>query len=167
MKRLVLIVMPVLVFFLYSCNENLNYPFMQPFENITGIDIIYVDGYRDYKTYDHLEAIRSIEPEQWSFFIDNLNSITCKKHGYEPYYSLSGSVIRITYADNSYEVISQHTGAQFFADGDLKYPAIRFDSEEFKEFITGGQGDVTREPSPCHMRTILLSRDLQLNLIIH
>lgn len=136
MKRLFLIVMPLLVFFLCSCNKNLNYTFMQPIEDITGIDIIYVDGYRDYKSYDQLEATHSVEPEQWNLFIDSLKKVTCKKQSYEPYYSLSGIVIRITYADDSYELISRYTGAQFSADGDLRYPVIRFDSEEFDEFIT-------------------------------
>lgn len=158
MKRLVLIVISLLAFFLCSCNENLNYPFMQPSKDITGIDIIYVDGYRDYKSYDHLEAIHSIAPEQWSIFIDSLNKITCKKQSYEPYYSLSGNVIRITYADDSYEVISRYTGAQFSADGDLRYPVIYFDSEEFDEFIT--KYNVTSEGDK---RTVLLSHWKKLN----
>jgi len=108
---------------------------MQSFENITSIDILYIDGYSNYRTYDHLEAVYTIPPERWGTFADSLNKITCKKQSYEPSYSLQGNVIRIIYKDGSYEVISQHTGAQFFVNDYQKYPHIRFDKEEFNEFI--------------------------------
>jgi hypothetical protein len=109
---------------------------MQPIENVTSIDIIYVENFLEYKSYDQLEAMYMIPSEQWGAFIDSLNRITCKKHHYEPNYSLAGYLIRITYADGCYEVISRRTGAQFSIDGDRKYPWVRFDREEFDDFIT-------------------------------
>ena len=135
MKRTVLITVIVLLLCMSGCSTERTYTFMQPQEEIVSIDLIYVDPYSDYSAYNSIEAIHTIPVEQWTTFFEEFDKVTCKRHGMDPCYSTSGTIIRIIYADGGYEVISAYTGLHISADGEWEYTSFYFDETEFKKLI--------------------------------
>ena len=140
MKKVIFIGMALIILCLSGCKENESYTFMHPLEKITSIDLIYVEQYCDYNTYDGIPATKTIPTEQWPAFIEDFRDITCKYHSMDPTYSTSGTIIRILYSDGSHEVISAYTGLHISSDGKGNYTPFCFDKDEFTTLIeTWGQ----------------------------
>ena len=136
MKRAVFIGIIMLSLCLSGCNTSSEYTFMKPASEIVSMDIICTDPYRDYSAYNDIEPAYKIASEQWSSFISDFTKITCKRYYADPCLSLSGMVIRITYMDGSYEVISPYTGLHVTSDGDWRYIMCYFDDAAFNSLIS-------------------------------
>ena len=138
MKKVSIIGLILICILLQGCRSKAVYPFSQPFENIERIEIIEDPPYRFISQNElyYLDAIVTVEREQWSDFISDFKEIPCKKYGFGPPASMiSGYAIRIAYSDGGYEYICKYSGLHIKADGDWKYPAYYFDRELFDSFI--------------------------------
>ena len=118
-----------------GCIANKTYTFMQTADNISAIDIVYVEPFFNSKNYSKARVIRAIDSEHWEAFFSDFSSIPCKSQGMDPSQSTSGTVIRITYTDGCCEIISAYTGLQISSKGECHYPFLRFDNDAFGAFI--------------------------------
>ena len=114
-----------------GCKANKTYTFMQTADNISAIDIVYVEPFFN----DQVRVIRAIDSEHWEELLSDFSSIPCKSQSMDPYHSTSGTVMRITYTDGCYEIISAFTGKQINTKGECHYPFLRFDIDAYRDFI--------------------------------
>ena len=149
MKRSVFLVFMCCLLLLCSCN-NRQYSFGQKSENIKSIDIIYVSPYKIYsnESYAQFEAIATIDRTAWDDFIQAFREIPSKKQFHDPTWGISGNVIRITYEDDSFDVICAY-GSLYYSVDDWENQYYLLDETLYDSFVQsqiGGQGDGSAVP---------------------
>lgn len=137
MKKVVIMGLILAIVLFQGCGAEHQYPFSQPFENIERIDIIHEPPYETIPRRElcNLDAVVTIESDQWGDFISDFKEIPCDKYFLEPASLIDGYAIRIAYNDGGYEYICRISGLHIKADGDWKYPSYYFDSDLFDSFI--------------------------------
>lgn len=135
MKRTIILALALILLHLGGCKAQRHYLFSQQIENIDNIEIVYIDPFSAITEYDQLESIATISSEQWESFIHDFHAIPCSAYFLDPYQAIEGNVIRITYKDGGYEVISEYSGLQITSNGEWKYPPYYFDSQAFNSFV--------------------------------
>ena len=137
MKKVSIIGLILISILLQGCRSEPVYPFSQPFENIERIEIIEEPPYKftPQNQLHNLDAIVTVERDQWSDFISDFKKIPCDRYFFDPAGAIHGYAIRITYSDGGYEYICEYSGLHIKADGDWDYPSYYFDRDLFDSFI--------------------------------
>ena len=137
MKKISIIGLILIIILLQGCGSEPAYPFSQPFENIERIEIIEVSSYAftPRNQLCNLDAIVTVERDQWSDFISDFKKIPCGRFFFDPSGTIIGYTIRITYSDGGYEYICEYSGLHMKADGDWDNLYYYFDRELFDSFI--------------------------------
>ena len=149
MKIAVIIGLILVIMLFQGCSVEHQYSFSQPLENIEQIDIIHEPPYETIRLKDlcNLDAVVTIESDQWSEFISDFREIPCDKYFLDPACLIDGYTIRIAYNDGGYEYICKYSGLHIKADGDWKYPSYYFDSDLFDNFINTTINEFSKKDS--------------------
>lgn len=120
-----------------GCKSQRQYEFAQPAENIVRIEIICTPEFSTVspENLKKMESIITIKSEQWADFLDEFRGIPCFAYFNDPAQTILGNAIRITYYDETCEIICRYSGLYLRPDGTQYYPLRYFDGTEFEAFI--------------------------------
>lgn len=106
----------VLSLFLCGCNAGCNYALRQSTANIESVEVIFISPYKAAsieEQIDQASIVANINEAQWDGLFRDIKEMSCSVHVFDPIQSLTGNVVRIIYADGTFELIGAYTCAYY------------------------------------------------------
>lgn len=112
--------------------REMSYPFSQPEEEMVGIEIIH---FQEAFPFNEITTIVDIPLSDQKEFLSEFKKVMCQKKMDPSQQVLNGNMIRITYRDQSIEMIAYSTAFYYPTSGDPCFPHYHFDDQEFSCFV--------------------------------
>lgn len=122
-----------IILFFIVMGRPTEYAFGQSKEQIKAVEIVEITG-----GGVSTSRICEVEPEEWSVFWKGMEQVECRKYVNDPPTNFGKVGVRITYKDDSYEILTDeicgYAGADrnFYVDFNWYY----FDQEQFYSFLS-------------------------------
>ncbi len=134
MKRKLSLALLIVLLCLNGCGKY-SYSPVQPVENVEKIEAFYWSNYSPYKYNDLLYVDADpISVTHWDGFFPALEQLPCHKYFHDPPQGVSDWVIRITYEDESVELISA-SGCLYYNQDKWTERYYYFDKDAFDTLI--------------------------------
>ena len=140
MKKVIIFVLLIVVSvlsFWFCQNIDKQYPFSQPQEEITGIEIVEIKDYRIINKgyYEEIVTKKVLAPTEFDLFLSEFDRLYCREYLNVSPQVVEGAAIRVIYQDGAFDIVSIYSGFCCSADKEWSYPDYYFVPDEFNDFL--------------------------------